>query len=280
MHQYMTTFNTSREIAAPIDDVFAAFSDQDRLARWWGPTGFTNTFHVCEFETGGRWVYTMHSPNGGNPENESTFELVEPPRKVVVRHISQPLYRLTIDLLPTAAGGTIVSWSQEFDDAEVARRIEKVVVPANEQNLDRLTAEVLKTPVEETQIRYYHGTKADLRPGDLIEAGYSSNYGKRQKAGWVYFAATLEASTWGAELAAGEGRGRIYVVEPTRPFEDDPNLTNKRFRGNPTRSYRTRDPLRVTGEVADWKGHTPEQLKQMKDRLAELARKGIEATDD
>ena len=137
----MTTFNTSREIAAPIEEVFAAFRDPERLAIWWGPAGFTNTFHTFEFETGGRWIYTMHSPNGGNPENESVFELVEPPRKVVIRHISQPLYRLTIDLTPTGSG-TTVSWSQEFDDGEVADRIAKIVVPANEQNLDRLSAEV------------------------------------------------------------------------------------------------------------------------------------------
>src|SRR3954451_3971273 len=105
----MTTFNTSREIAASIEDVFAAFSNAERLARWWGPAGFTNTFHTFDFETGGRWVYTMHSPHGGNPENESIFELVEP-NKIVIRHISLPLYRLTIELNPTAAG-TIVSWS-------------------------------------------------------------------------------------------------------------------------------------------------------------------------
>lgn len=141
----MTAFNTSREIAAQPDEVFAAFVDAERLARWWGPNGFTNTFHTFEFENGGRWVYTMHSPNGGNPQNESVFERVEP-NKIVIRHISQPLYRLTIDLLPTATNGTIVSWSQIFDDAEVAKRIAKIVVPANEQNLDKLTAEVLKTP--------------------------------------------------------------------------------------------------------------------------------------
>ena len=140
----MASFKTSREIPAPVGDIFAAFSNADRLARWWGPAGFTNTFHTFEFENGGRWVYTMHSPNGGNPQNESVFELVEP-NKIVIRHISQPLYRLTIDLTATAAG-TIVSWSQEFDDAEVARRIEKIVVPANEQNLDKLTAEVLNRP--------------------------------------------------------------------------------------------------------------------------------------
>jgi uncharacterized protein YndB with AHSA1/START domain len=141
----MSTFKTSREIAATPEEIFSAFTDPERLARWWGPAGFTNTFHVCEFENGGRWVYTMHSPHGGNPENESVFELIEPSRKIVIRHISLPVYRLTIDLAPTAASGTILSWSQEFDDAEVAKRIEKIVIPANEQNLDRLTAEVLKT---------------------------------------------------------------------------------------------------------------------------------------
>jgi uncharacterized protein YndB with AHSA1/START domain len=140
----MTAFKTSREIRASVEEVFAAFTDPERLARWWGPAGFTNTFHVCEFKTGGRWIYTMHSPNGGNPENESVFERVDPARKVVIRHISQPLYRLTIELTATP-NGTAVSWSQEFDDAEVARRIEKVVRPANEQNLDRLTAEVMVT---------------------------------------------------------------------------------------------------------------------------------------
>lgn len=136
----MTTFNTSREVAASTEDIFAAFTDPERLARWWGPAGFTNTFHTFEFETGGRWVYTMHSPNGGNPENESVFELVEP-RKIIIRHVSQPLYRLTIELLPNDAG-TTVTWSQEFDDEEVARRIEKIVVPANEQNLDKLMTEL------------------------------------------------------------------------------------------------------------------------------------------
>jgi uncharacterized protein YndB with AHSA1/START domain len=136
----MTTFETSREIRASAEEVFDAFSDPERLARWWGPTGFTNTFHTFEFETGGRWVYTMHSPHGGNPENESVFELVDH-QKIVIRHVSQPLYRLTIEILPTDAG-TIVSWSQAFDDDEVARRIEKVVVPANEQNLDKLMIEL------------------------------------------------------------------------------------------------------------------------------------------
>ena len=128
--------------------------------------------------------------------------------------------------------------------------------------------------------RYLHGTKADLKPGDVIEAGRASNYGERRSAAFVYLTATLDAATWGAELAIGDGPGRIYVVEPTGPIEDDPNLTDKKFPGNPTRSYRTRDPLRVIGEITDWKGHTPEQLQAMKDGLARFAAQGIKAIED
>jgi rifampin ADP-ribosylating transferase len=128
--------------------------------------------------------------------------------------------------------------------------------------------------------RFYHGTKADLKPGDLIEPGYSSNFGKRKQASYVYLTGTLDAATWGAELAVGEGPGRIYVVEPTGPIEDDPNLTDKKFPGNPTKSYRSREPLRVTGEVTDWRGHSPEALKAMKDNLERLKRLGVEAIDD
>lgn len=131
-----------------------------------------------------------------------------------------------------------------------------------------------------TTQRFYHGTKADLKTGDLIEPGYNSNYGTRKKAAWVYLTATLNAATWGAELAAGEGRGRIYVVEPTGPFEDDPNLTDKKFPGNPTKSYRTRHALRVTGEVTDWQGHSPEELQAMHEHLARLRELGVEAIED
>jgi len=128
--------------------------------------------------------------------------------------------------------------------------------------------------------RFYQGTKADLKPGDLIEPGYNSNYGKRKAAAYVYLTATLDAATWGAELALGEGAGRIYIVEPTGPIEDDPNLTDKKFPGNPTKSYRSRDPLRVMGEVTDWQGHSPEELKTMKDNLERLRRPGVEANED
>jgi rifampin ADP-ribosylating transferase len=126
---------------------------------------------------------------------------------------------------------------------------------------------------------FYHGTRADLQPGDLIDPGYSSNYDQRKNARWVYLTGTLDAATWGAELAVGDGRGRIYIVDPTGPIEDDPNLTDKKFPGNPTKSYRTREPLRVIGEVAEWQGHSPEQLKAMKAHLEELKRRGIEAIE-
>ncbi|QIX62690.1 NAD(+)--rifampin ADP-ribosyltransferase [Hymenobacter sp. BT18] len=126
----------------------------------------------------------------------------------------------------------------------------------------------------------YHGTKAKLQPGDLIQAGFHSNYGARKQAAYVYLSATLDAATWGAELAVGEGRGHIYLVEPTGPFEDDPNLTDKKFPGNPTKSYRTRHPLRVTGEVTEWQGHSPEQLHAMRTNLERLKQQGIEAIED
>lgn len=127
---------------------------------------------------------------------------------------------------------------------------------------------------------YYHGTKADLMPGDLIESGNKSNYGTRRQAAYVYLTATLDAAVWGAELAVGEGRGRIYEVEPTGPIEDDPNLTDKRFPGNPTKSYRSRDPLRVKGEVMNWQGHSPQELQAMRDHLERLRQLGVEAIED
>jgi hypothetical protein len=128
--------------------------------------------------------------------------------------------------------------------------------------------------------KLYHGTRADLKVGDLIAPGYASNYGKRRLANHVYLSATLDAATWGAELAVGEGSGRIYIVEPAGPIEDDPNLTDKKFPGNPTKSYRTKDPLKVVGEVTNWTGHAPEALQAMKDHVERLRQQGVEAFDD
>jgi rifampin ADP-ribosylating transferase len=143
-----------------------------------------------------------------------------------------------------------------------------------------LTEERKSTGKEQSGVTLYHGTRADLKPGDLIEPGFRSNYGTRKKSNYVYLSATLEAAIWGAELALGAGPGRIYLVEPTGPMMDDPNLTDKKFPGNPTRSYRSRAPLRVTGEVTDWQGHSAEALQTMKDHLERLNQLGIEAMDD
>ncbi|MDR1807545.1 MAG: NAD(+)--rifampin ADP-ribosyltransferase [Propionibacteriaceae bacterium] len=124
---------------------------------------------------------------------------------------------------------------------------------------------------------FFHGTKVVLSPGDLITPGFASNFGAHATAAYVYLTATLDAATWGAELAAGDGPGRIYEVEPTGPFEDDPNLTDQRFPGNPTRSYRTQAPLRVVRAVPDWTPHSPAVLQAMLDRLAALREAGVEA---
>lgn len=132
-----------------------------------------------------------------------------------------------------------------------------------------------------TPRRFYHGTKADLQPGDLIAPGHPPNFGRLDRVTtYVYFTATLDAATWGAELARGDGPGRIYVVEPTGPIEDDPNLTDKKYPGNPTQSYRSRAPLRVTGEVTAWQGHPADALQAMRDGIARLAQSGVEPLDD
>jgi rifampin ADP-ribosylating transferase len=127
---------------------------------------------------------------------------------------------------------------------------------------------------------YLHGTKADLAVGEMLVPGRESNFEHGRVMSYVYFTATLDAATWGAELAAGTGRGRIYLVEPSGEFEDDPNVTNKRFPGNPTQSFRSRQPLRVVGELVDWVGHSPEKLKAMRDGLESLKRQGAARIED
>jgi Rifampin ADP-ribosyl transferase len=127
---------------------------------------------------------------------------------------------------------------------------------------------------------YYHGTCADLKPGDLIKPGFTSNFGSRRRANHVYLTATVDAAAWGAELAVGDGPGRIYIVEPTGPIEEDPNLTDKKFPGNPTKSYRSCEPLVVTGELKGWEGHAPDVLEAMRQNVARAKELGIEAIDD
>lgn len=132
---------------------------------------------------------------------------------------------------------------------------------------------VSPTPFAQT---FFHGTKADLKAGDCIRAGFQSNF-VNSKLRHVYVAATLDAAVWGAELASGDGRERIYLVEATGPVEDDPNVTDKKFPGNPTMSYRSVHPFKVVGEVTVWPRHTPEQIKAMKDGLEKLKEQGISA---
>lgn len=127
---------------------------------------------------------------------------------------------------------------------------------------------------------FFHGTKADLKIGDFIETGINSNYGQKKEAKYIYCTATLDASIWGAELAEGDAPERIYLVEPTGAIEDDPNLTDKKFPGNPTMSYRSKHPFKVVAEVTGWKGHAPEQVKLMEDHLEKLKQEGIEAIED
>ncbi len=127
---------------------------------------------------------------------------------------------------------------------------------------------------------FFHGTKANLKIGDFIKPGITSNYGKRKNAKYSYLTATLDAAIWGAELAEGNERERIYLVEPTGPIEDDPNLTDKKFPGNPTKSYRSKYPFRVVGEVANWNSHSLKQVKKMKENLERLKKLGIEAIED
>jgi hypothetical protein len=130
------------------------------------------------------------------------------------------------------------------------------------------------TPFQQT---YFHGTRASLNLGDLICPGHASNFGARKEARYVFLSATLDAAIWGAELAQGEGPGRIFLVEPTGPIEDDPDLTDRKFPGNPTMSYRSTHPFRVVGEVRHWQGHPEEQLQGMKQALQRLHQQGVES---
>jgi len=127
---------------------------------------------------------------------------------------------------------------------------------------------------------YFHGTRADLRPGDKIMVGHASNFDQERSLSWVYFSGTLDAAIWGAELATGSGEQRIYVVEPTGPIFDDPTLTDKKYPGNPSLSYRSREPLRIIAEVTKWEGHAPEQVQQMREGLARLAVGGAQPIID
>ena len=141
----MYTFSNSRVLTAAPEDVFAAMADPQRLARWWGPAGFSNEFEVCEFREGGRWVFTMVGPDGTRYPNECVFRQIEVGRRVVIAHVVQPLFELTLNLEPEA-GGTQLAWTQVLEDDAVAQAMAHIIEPANEQNLDRLGRELGLSP--------------------------------------------------------------------------------------------------------------------------------------
>ncbi len=136
---------TSRVVDAPRERVFEAFRDPERLARWWGPKGFRNTFEVFEPWIGGRWRFVMHGPDGGEYANESTFEELGWPEQIVIRHVSAPAFRLHVTMVD-AGSRTRLTWRQVFDTAELCQRVRGIAVPANEENLDRLEEELRRPP--------------------------------------------------------------------------------------------------------------------------------------
>jgi rifampin ADP-ribosylating transferase len=156
-----------------------------------------------------------------------------------------------------------------------------VAAPSRSASIVALSALREPVPFEVYEAGVYlHGTKADLAVGDLLVAGRESNFEGERMMNYIYFTATLDAAVWGAELANGEDRGRIYIVEPTGAFEHDPNVTDKKFPGNPTQSFRSREPLRVVGELVDWVGHAREKLEAMQASLAAMQRNGTAQIED
>lgn len=132
------TFLHTRELPFTSEQIFGAYSDSEKLAAWWGPEGFTNTFEVFEFKPGGSWKFTMHGPNGADYWNECVFESIEPFGTIVIRHDCQPYFTMSIEIVPSESG-SLIAITQRFDDAETAARVAKIVGPANEENIDRLT---------------------------------------------------------------------------------------------------------------------------------------------
>lgn len=283
---------TSRLVEAPPAAVFRAFAEPEALERWLPPAGMTGTLLRFDFRSGGAYRMRLTYPEGARGPGGTSADEVEVrlPRVEDGRAIEQAVTFVSDD--PARAGEMRLTWTFDPVGATTlvvvrAERVPEGIRPedhraAIDTSLDQLAAFVEARARGEAirPRRLYHGTKADLRPGDTIEPGHGSNYGARRRAGWVYLSATLDAATWGAELALGDGPGRIYVVEPSGPVEDDPNLTDQRFPGNPTRSYRSRHPLRVIDEVTGWRGHAPEQLRAMRESLERLQRLGVEAIED
>lgn len=277
------TITVERSFNAPLDPVWAAWTEADILCQWWAPKPYACTIVEMDFREGGRQRYYMEGPQGDRHHCWTEYRSIRP-----------KTFFSAVDGFCDADGVKNTAmpethWDIRFEEQGLTTVVRMTLTFASVEDLEKIIAmgfqegfSVGLQQLEELFVGtvFYHGTKADLNPGDLIAPGNRSNYGQQKAAKYVYLTATLDAATWGAELAQGEGRGRIYIVEPTGRYENDPNLTDKRFKGNPTKSYRTQAPLRVVGEVKDWQGHAPEQLQAMKDHLQKLKEQGIEAIED
>lgn len=273
---------SSRDLNVPLEMLYQMFANPLYLKNWWGPKGFTNTFHEFDLRPEGKWILTMHGPEKGNYENSSVFKKIEPNKFISWKRVSQPHFEMEVLFDQLSETKSRISFRMIFNTIEECNKIRNFVIPNNEENFDKLEQELyhmtkMATPFEQT---FFHGTKADLKPGDYIEVGFNSNFGERKNAKYIFLTATLDAAIWGAELAQGEGRERIYLVEPTGDIENDPDLTDKKFPGNPTKSYRSTKPFKVIGEVCNWKGHSVEQVNAMKNALNILNEKGINSLND
>ena len=242
-----------------------------------GILGATDDLRTTRFYHGtradlmpGDLIEPSNSPNVGERHRKTTYVYLTP-------NLDEAIWEAEIAVGEGSSRVYIVEPIGQIEDASDLTDQKSPGHPS----MSCCSREPLRVTGEVTEWPLYHGTRADLKPGDLIMPGHTSNFGKKGRtANYVYLTRTLDAATWGAELAIGDAPGRIYIVEPTGPIEDDPNLTNQKFRGNPTKSFRSRAPLRVTGEITNWQGHSPEALKAMKDGLERLERLGVEPIDD
>lgn len=268
-------------IDAPPSRVYAALLDPQLIPHWRVPAGMRCEVHAFDASESGafRVSLTYETPDGAGKSSDRTdtyhgvFEQLVPDALIVERlefETADPLMqgemRITTRLAPEGNGTRLTALHENLPPGVAAADNEA----GWNESLAKLAALLQQSsgPDEHTKGPFYHGTKADLKVGDLVTPGYRSNYAHgRRTSRWVYMSAILSA--WAAELASGDGLGRIYVVEPTGPFEDDPDLTDKRFEGNPTKSYRSRHPLRVVGEVTGWEGHTAEEIATMQAALAQ-----------
>lgn len=275
-------------LKAPINLVWDSWTQPSHLINWWGPAGFTCTIDNMDVKTDGEWNLTLHGQDGTNYPNRSIYREIIPLKKIVFEHFHP--HFITIVLFEPQGTNTHIQWTLRFDTADMRNTIVKAhkADKGQKENLEKLEHylaslsgqnkinQTAHTPFAQT---YFHGTKASLKIGDYIRVGINSNYGQRNNANYIYLTATLDAAIWGAELALGEEPERIYLVEATGALEDDPNLTDKKFPGNPTKSYRSKQPFKVVGEITIWEGHPAEQIHAMKAALAKLKEEGIEAIE-